>query len=479
VSLSCGVRVAAVACLLAASCARPAAPANTPATAASRAQAPLFDRLGGRPAIGAVVDEMLRRAAHDPRISGRFANADMNRLRNQLVEQICAGSGGPCRYTGKDMRTAHLGMGILGAEFDALVDDLQGALVQLQVPTREQADLIALLAATKTDIVQVRSSAAIPSTPPVDAAKPGSYNPGITTAARATGGSEPIAERAAGLREAAGLLDKAEVERRRGNRSLADQLFSFAELIVGVETLAALAPLFRDGAPPRINTPTTSAPAGAQPQPAAVGSSDEEEPPAKPAKGSLAGTVKVGSDDFDGFAVVTLDLASGRSRRRAPRHRIMEQRNRAFAPHALVVPVGSTVEFPNFDVVYHNVFSRSEVKAFDLGLYKAGQQREVQFDREGIVRVGCNLHANMAGYIAVTSAAHYFVTDAHGHFAFKSLDPGQYNLRVYTERGDEPTTLAITIAPTRNTVTVSLPPGARAAPLPDKFGVPRGQKAAR
>jgi len=137
------------------------------------------------------------------------------------------------------------------------------------------------------------------------------------------------------------------------------------------------------------------------------------------------------------------------------------------------------VAFPNFDSVYHNVFSRSETKAFDLGLYKAGQEREITFDHEGVVRVGCNLHANMSATVAVVSAPHYFVTDARGRFAFKSLDPGKYKLRAYSDRSEEPVIQSITITPDRNTVTVVLPAGARVGPLADKFGVPRGPKPAR
>ena len=81
----------------------------------------------------------------------------------------------------------------------------------------------------------------------------------------------------------------------------------------------------------------------------------------------------------------------------------MEQRNREFAPHILAVPVGSTVAFPNFDTIYHNVFSRSEAAPFDLGIYSNGQSRELTFDKDGIVRLGCNLHSNMSAYVVVVS----------------------------------------------------------------------------
>jgi hemoglobin len=432
---------------------------------------PLFDRLGGMPAISAVVDETLRRAGQDGRIKLRFVNANMARLRVELIEQICALSGGPCRYRGIDMKTAHRGMGITSAEFDALVEDLRQALALFKVPAGEQAELVALLAPTKPDIVE-----AVPGGPMAHASVKAAVLP-VTPAVLP---QSPVTERAEGLREAAGLLDRAELERKKGNRSLADQLFSFAELIVGADTLASLASIFRDGAPPRITTAPALVALNAQPQPPAAGNSDEEEPPpAPPATGSLAGMVENGGAAFEGFAIVTLEPATGRFHQRAPRHRVVEQRNRQFAPHVLVVPVGSTVSFPNFDGVYHNVFSRSEVKSFDLGLYKAGQEREITFDKEGIVRIGCNLHANMSAVVAVVSAPYYAVTDARGHFAFRSLKPGAYRLRAYSEGRDEPTVQVIRIAPERNSVTVALSAASSSGPLADKFGVPRVQKLPR
>jgi plastocyanin/truncated hemoglobin YjbI len=418
-----------------------------------------------------VVDDLLGRAAADRRISAKLANADLTRLRTHLIDQLCAATGGPCRYLGRDMKTAHLGMGITGAEFDALEEDLRQSLARFKVPAREQAELIGLLAPMKKDIVQAPS----PTTAVTAAPAPVTAGPTPPVTAGPAPHS-PVAERAQGLREAAGLLDKADVERVRGNRSLADQLFSFAEMIVGPEALAALAPLFREGAPPRVTTPTTPVPTNAPAQPATVGNSEDEEPPARPAKGSLTGSVKIGADDFEGLAVVTLEPASGKFRRRAPRTRVIEQRNRQFAPRMLVVPTGSTVGFPNFDTVYHNVFSRSEAKPFDLGLYKAGQEREMKFEKEGIVRIGCNLHANMSAIIAVVSAPHYVITDAHGRFAFRSLDPGTYKMRTYTDGDDPPIVQTVTIAPTKNSATVALPTAPRPAPSTDKFGTPRATK---
>ena len=154
----------------------------------------------------------------------------------------------------------------------------------------------------------------------------------------------------------------------------------------------------------------------------------------------------------------------------------MEQRDRQFAPRLLVVPVGSTVTFPNFDSVYHNVFSSSEVKPFDLGIYKAGQARQMVFDKVGIVTLSCNLHANMSAHIVVVGAPHYVITDDKGRFTFNSLEPGVYKVLAWSDRSAAPITQEITIKPERNQVTLKIKADGPAGARPDKFGVPRAPK---
>jgi hemoglobin len=119
----------------------------------------LYDRLGGKKAITAVVDEFVGRVAADTRINAFFAAtaADAKRLatfKGKLVDQICEASGGPCKYTGKDMKSAHMGMGISGGDFNALVEDLVGALDKFKVPQHEKDQLLGALAPMKTDIVE-------------------------------------------------------------------------------------------------------------------------------------------------------------------------------------------------------------------------------------------------------------------------------------------------------------------------------------
>ena len=117
-------------------------------------QKSLYERLGGQPAITAVVDQFVANVAADKRINAFFANADIPGLKGKLVDQVCQASGGPCTYTGKDMKTAHQGMGIKDADFSALVEDLTAALEQFEVPEKEKSELLGLLAPMKSDIVE-------------------------------------------------------------------------------------------------------------------------------------------------------------------------------------------------------------------------------------------------------------------------------------------------------------------------------------
>ena len=126
--------------------------------AAQMQQKSLYDRLGGKAAITAVVDEFVARVGADNRINHFFGAtvADTARLRTfkrNLVDQICQATGGPCKYMGKDMKTAHGGMGITHADFMALVEDLGGALDKFKVAKADQDALVGALAPMEKDIV--------------------------------------------------------------------------------------------------------------------------------------------------------------------------------------------------------------------------------------------------------------------------------------------------------------------------------------
>lgn len=131
---------------------------TTAAAPAAMAPTSLYDRLGGKTAIASVVDGFVANVAADTRINkhfGRVASdtAAMRQFKQKLVDQVCQGSGGPCTYTGLDMRTAHKGMGLTNANFDALVEDLVKALDGAGVQKKEKDDLLAVLGPMRTDIV--------------------------------------------------------------------------------------------------------------------------------------------------------------------------------------------------------------------------------------------------------------------------------------------------------------------------------------
>ena len=114
---------------------------------------PLYDRLGGRPAITAVVDDFIGNVAGDTRINRRFADANIPQLKTMLVDQICQASGGPCTYKGQTMKASHKGMKITDAEFTALVEDLVKSLDKFKVGAREKNELLTALGSMKGDIV--------------------------------------------------------------------------------------------------------------------------------------------------------------------------------------------------------------------------------------------------------------------------------------------------------------------------------------
>ncbi len=137
-----------------------------------------------------------------------------------------------------------------------------------------------------------------------------------------------------------------------------------------------------------------------------------------------------------GNAVVYLE---GRGPRGAPVRVEMTLDGRNFSPRVVVVPVGSTVLFPNRDPFNHNVFSLSEGNGFDLGLYGRGEKGEHRFRRAGVVSVFCNIHPKMVGFILVRDNAYYSQPGADGSFTIPDVAPGAYTLHVWHERASEAT----------------------------------------
>lgn len=130
---------------------------------------------------------------------------------------------------------------------------------------------------------------------------------------------------------------------------------------------------------------------------------------------------------------------------------VMDQQHNAFVPHVLVVQTGTSVLFPNSDTVSHHVYSFSEAKAFELGLYKGNAYPPLVFDKPGIVVLGCNIHDGMLGYILVVDTPHFAVTNASGAALLESLPPGTYDVYAWTPRArpaDAPSPTAVTIGGT-------------------------------
>jgi hemoglobin len=146
----------------------PPPPAEAPDAAASEDASPpapksLYDRLGGKDAIAAVVDKFLENVTLDPRVNKVFIKTKgpkLDAFKKNLIDQICEIAGAPkdqCTYTGKDMRTAHRGMKITDAQFDAAVSDLRDALGELKVPDQEQKDLLDKVGTLRDDVVEIKA----------------------------------------------------------------------------------------------------------------------------------------------------------------------------------------------------------------------------------------------------------------------------------------------------------------------------------
>lgn len=110
------------------------------------------------------------------------------------------------------------------------------------------------------------------------------------------------------------------------------------------------------------------------------------------------------------------------------------QRGKQFEPRIVVVPVGSTVEFPNYDRVFHNVFSLSKPKSFDLGLYRSGKSKAVRFDEAGLVQVYCNIHPHMTAYLMVVDSRHSAAADGHGEIVLDDVSPGRHLVEGWNAR---------------------------------------------
>ena len=145
--------------------------------------------------------------------------------------------------------------------------------------------------------------------------------------------------------------------------------------------------------------------------------------------------------------VVYLEIAPAAAlESREPARARIDQRNETFLPHVLPVDAGTVVDFPNNDTTYHNVFSLSKPRPFDLGRYARGKSKWVRFDRPGVVRVFCDIHSHMSAFVLVFSHPYYSKAEADGRYRIDNIPPGTYTVAAWHE-GETRATRMVTVPP--------------------------------
>jgi len=155
--------------------------------------------------------------------------------------------------------------------------------------------------------------------------------------------------------------------------------------------------------------------------------------------------------------LVYLDSANAESKVPAEfvkKNYTMATKNKQITPRVLAVPLGAGVQFPNFDSIFHNLFSVSSPNQFDLGIYKGGDSKTQVFQNPGIVKVFCNVHPQMSATIVVNTTQYSTVADANGNFDLGKIPNGVYDVKAYTEEGQ--TTERITVGDVPQKVRLSI-----------------------
>ena len=178
--------------------------------------------------------------------------------------------------------------------------------------------------------------------------------------------------------------------------------------------------------------------------------------------------------DYSGIVISLLPM-DGIAEPPPARHATMSQKDKMFLPHVLPVLAGTTVDFPNFDPIFHNAFSSYNGQVFDVGLYPPGSTKSVRFTRTGVVRVFCNIHPAMSAVILVLGTPYFTTTGKDGSFSI-DVPPGAYELNVFHERATEQTLqqlgqrLLVTDKPLRLAPIAVSESGYLPAPHKNKYG---------
>jgi plastocyanin len=174
--------------------------------------------------------------------------------------------------------------------------------------------------------------------------------------------------------------------------------------------------------------------------------------------------------------VIWLERAGGQQPEMPRRTVKIVQKQKRFVPHLVAVPVGSTVDFPNFDPIFHNAFSNFAGQPFDVGLYAPGTSQKVRFVRDGVVRVFCNIHPTMSAVIVVVRSPYIAISSKDGKFSVEGVEPGEYQMRVFHERASDQDLKALQRKITVEQSSVALAPiavsesGYIASPHKNKYG---------
>jgi len=159
--------------------------------------------------------------------------------------------------------------------------------------------------------------------------------------------------------------------------------------------------------------------------------------------GTVTGTVEVtgvrGAAGSSGVALWLMPRNGAMPADLHPGVARMVQHHKQFQPHVLAIPVGSAVDFPNLDPIFHNAFSNIDGQPFDVGLYPPGTSRRVVFHKTGIVRVFCNIHESMSAVIVVEDTPWLAVSNARGGYTITEVPPGDYTLHAFYERATRQT----------------------------------------